>query len=229
MAEFIPRPRNLFQSALFSTRAWEAREKGIWRAQPADEFTKEQVRKRVLAEHPNAVGMFKLDTNADVERTMQSLDRFAPAATMGKTFDPKRGYVHGQIKEGTLLAPLPKRMSGPNQLSSSEQRLLREEKLKRSMTAGETRQLLEKGNKSIYEANVDVFNTTNSRNEVAYYYEGKGKDKTKFIKIPPTLIQRGLTPEKIQQMANTQGITVKKVLEDLGILKRSVVGASGNF
>ena len=96
--------------------------------------------------------------------------------------------------------------------------------ISKKITAGERRsELLEnKRDKNFYEANVAVFNTTNSRNEVAYWGTEPGRiygtnEVTKIIRLPASLIKKGLTPTLIQQQANNSGKTIAEVLKDLGL------------
>ncbi len=98
--------------------------------------------------------------------------------------------------------------------------------ISKKITAGERRSELikNKGDKNFYEANVAIFNTTNSRNEVAYWGIVPGKlygtnEETKIIKLPASLIAKGLSPALIQQQANDSGKTIAEVLEELGLLR----------
>lgn len=98
--------------------------------------------------------------------------------------------------------------------------------ISKKITAGKRRSELikNKGDKNFYEANVAIFNTTNSRNEVAYWGIEPGKlygtnEVTKIIKLPGSLIAKGLTPKIIQQQADDSGKTIAEVLNDLGLLR----------
>lgn len=96
--------------------------------------------------------------------------------------------------------------------------------IQKGVTAGKVRTELinNKDNKKFYEANVSTFNTVNTRNEIAYWDTKEkwyGDEETKIVRLPVTLIQKGLTPKKIQEMANREGKTIKEILIDLGIVR----------
>ena len=92
--------------------------------------------------------------------------------------------------------------------------------IQKMQTASETRTALleNKSDKEFYNANVPIFNTTNTRNEIAYWGTEKGKiygtnEVTKIMKLPPNAIKAGWTPQRIQIAADAEGITIKNFLE----------------
>lgn len=79
-----------------------------------------------------------------------------------------------------------------------------------------------KDDNNFYESNVQLFNTMNKRNEVVYWDKKEGRfadEQTKIIKLTPAAIQGGWTPEKIQQTANSKGMTIQELLKDIGMIK----------
>lgn len=74
---------------------------------------------------------------------------------------------------------------------------------------------------NLFEAQSPIFNTENKRNEIAYWKTGGflTDEKTKFIKLPKQAIKVGWTSAKIQEAADTKGMTVEEVLSELGILE----------
>ena len=99
--------------------------------------------------------------------------------------------------------------------------------IQKQATAGEVRTGLatNKDDKNYYEANADIFNSINKKNEVAYWDDGGEKagrfydEESKIIKLSPSAISAGWTPKKIQEAANAKGKTVQEVLRDIGIIK----------
>ena len=96
--------------------------------------------------------------------------------------------------------------------------------IQRKATSGEIRTGLtsNKDDKDYYEANADIFNTINDKNEIAYWDKGEGRfydEQSKIIKLSPSAISAGWTPKKIQDAANTKGKTVQDVLKDIGLIK----------
>lgn len=96
--------------------------------------------------------------------------------------------------------------------------------IQKQATSGELRTGLttNKDDKNYYEANADVFNSINKKNEVAYWDKGEGRfydEESKIIKLSPSAIAAGWTPKKIQDAANAKAKTVQEVLRDIGLIK----------
>jgi len=68
-----------------------------------------------------------------------------------------------------------------------------------------------------YKAYGSVYNTENKRNEVAYY-DTKWLNETKFVKLPKSIINKGITPTDVQEEADRAGVTVEEVLKKWKII-----------
>ena len=96
--------------------------------------------------------------------------------------------------------------------------------IQKKATAGEIRTGLttNKDDKMHYEANAEIFNSINTKNEVAYWDKGEGRfydEETIIIKLSNEAKAAGWTPSKIQDAANAKGKTVQDVLKDIGVIK----------
>ena len=96
--------------------------------------------------------------------------------------------------------------------------------IQKQVTA-ETRRtdLLEnKNKKDFFETNAPLFNRVNINNEVAYWEDvAPGwleRQGTKIIKLPQFVLDAEWTPKKIQEFATEHTMTVKEVLQELGVL-----------
>lgn len=97
------------------------------------------------------------------------------------------------------------------------------QKFKRKMSIAETRSTLagKEDDQEQFNSLSSVYNTENKRNEVAYWKTGKWytDEKTKFIKLSEEAVKADWTPAKVQNAANTKGMTVEEVLKELGLIK----------
>lgn len=89
--------------------------------------------------------------------------------------------------------------------------------------------LNQKDDNKFFEANADLFNKINEKNEVAYWDSPpkgvsefdawKYDEETKIIKLTKKNIEDGWTPEAIQEFAKKNNMTVKEVLQRLETIK----------
>ena len=96
--------------------------------------------------------------------------------------------------------------------------------IQKQVTSGELRTSIisNKDDKDFYEANANVFNALNKKNEVSYWDKGDSRfydEEAKIIKLSPQAISAGWTPKKIQDAADAKGKTVQEVLKEIGLLK----------
>ncbi len=97
------------------------------------------------------------------------------------------------------------------------------QKFKRKMSIANTRKDLSTGkdDQEIFNSISQLYNTENKRNEVAYWKTGGvfTDEETKFVKLSKEAIKAGWTPTKVQEAANTKGMTTEAVLRELGLIK----------
>lgn len=88
------------------------------------------------------------------------------------------------------------------------------------VTVGEKRAALtdNKRNKSIYGSESPQYNNMNDQNEVAFW-NTKGIDGTKIIKLSAEALAAGYTPAKIQEKAVAEGRTIESILREAGIIE----------
>ena len=99
--------------------------------------------------------------------------------------------------------------------------------IQKQATAGETRTglITNKDDPNYFEANAQVFNSVNTKNEIAYWDKGGAKagrfydEEAKIIKLSPAAIKKGWTPKSIQEAASAKGKTIEEVLREIGIIK----------
>lgn len=92
--------------------------------------------------------------------------------------------------------------------------------IQKDVTAGNLRTQLvgNKRDKKLYEASGKIFNKTNTGNEVAYWKSitpGAERQGVRIIKLTAAEIADGVTPQKIQEFADRNGITVERVINDM--------------
>jgi len=76
------------------------------------------------------------------------------------------------------------------------------------------------GSKKAYDRSARLYNQSTKSKNVAWWDEGKGLlnlEGTEFVTIPPDKIKEGVTPLRIQNIADASGKSVKEILQELGI------------
>lgn len=92
--------------------------------------------------------------------------------------------------------------------------------IQKDVTAGNLRTQLmgNKGDKKLYEASGRIFNKTNTGNEVAYWKSitpGAERQGVRITKLTSVEISGGVTPKKLQEFADRNGMTVEEVIKEM--------------